>query len=472
MLPTVALIGRPNVGKSTLFNRITKTRDAIVADFAGLTRDRKYGKAIHDDKAFILIDTGGLSDVEEENIDDMMAGQSLQAIEEADLIVLLVDAKAGLMPDDAWIIKQLRQRDKEFMLAVNKTDGINIDEALSDFYQVGQDQLYPMTASHGRGVKSLLDEIVFNLGPHFSEPSSESDTDTESEDDAKGVKITIIGRPNVGKSTLVNRLLGEDRVVVFDMPGTTRDSIYIDYERDEKPYTLIDTAGVRRKKNVKGMVEKFSIVKTLQAIDDANVVILVVDAQEDLVDQDLHLLGLCIQSGRGLVIAINKWDGISVEQRNRIKSELDRRLNFIDYAEIHFISALHGSGVGNLYESVDKAYESARAKLSTKKLNEILEVACEQHQPPLVSGRRIKLRYAHAGGSNPPIIVIHGNQTEKLPDHYKRYLEKTFRRELNLWGTPIQFAFKTTENPFEGKANKRSKAYQAKLKKQNTKKNR
>ncbi len=455
MLPTIALIGRPNVGKSTLFNRITGSRDAIVADYAGLTRDRKYGKASHDEHPFMLIDTGGLADVEEANIDEMMAGQSLQAIEESDIVILIVDAKAGLMPDDTWIIKQLRQRNKDFLLVVNKTDGINIDEALADFYQVGQEKLFPITASHGRGIKSLLDYVVTLFPPKENIPAPADGS----------IRMAIVGRPNVGKSTLVNRMLGEDRVVVFDMPGTTRDSIYIDYTRNDKNYTIIDTAGVRRKKNVKETVEKFSIVKTLQAIDDANVVVLLVDAQEDLVDQDLHLLGMCMKSGRGLVIAINKWDGLSPEQRERIKSELDRRLSFIDYAEIHFISALHGSGVGDLYKSVGTAYESAQATLSTNKLTEILQVATEQHQPPMVASRRIKLRYAHAGGHNPPIIVVHGNQTDKLPDHYKRYLEKTFRRELNLWGTPIKFVFKTTVNPFEGRVNKHSKAYQAKANK-------
>ena len=461
ILPTIALIGRPNVGKSTLFNRLTGRRDAIVADFAGLTRDRKYGKATHEEHTFMLIDTGGLSDGEEANIDEVMAGQSLQAIEESDLVLLMVDGRAGFMPDDAWIVKQLRQRQKDFLLVVNKTDGVNIDTALADFYQIGQEQLFPITASHGRGVKHLMDYVVSQLPQVIEAPYN-----------PESVRMAIVGRPNVGKSTLVNRMLGEDRVVVFDMPGTTRDSIYIDYEREGKAYTLIDTAGVRRKKNVKGVIEKFSIVKTLQAIEDANVVVLVVDAQEDLVDQDLHLLGLCMKSGRGLVIAINKWDGLNPDQRNRIKSELDRRLNFIDYAEIHFISALHGSGVGNLYKSINTAFQSAKTKLSTQKLNDILQVATEQHQPPMVSGRRIKLRYAHAGGQNPPIIVIHGNQTEKLPDHYKRYLEKTFRRELKLWGTPIQFVFKTTENPFEGRMNKQSKAYQAKQKKrQKNKKN-
>lgn len=438
MLPVVALVGRPNVGKSTLFNRITHTREAIVANYAGLTRDRKYGEAHFEGKRFMLIDTGGVTGVEE-GIDQAMAAQSMQAIDEADVVLLLVDARAGLLPDDEWIIKQLRQRSKPFQLVANKIDGMNPDEAMAEFFAVGAEHIFPVTATHGRGVKSLLEYVVEQL------PEAE----TEQETAERGIKIGVIGRPNVGKSTLVNRMLGEERVVVFDMPGTTRDSIYIDYERNGKNYTLIDTAGVRRRKNVRDTIEKFSIVKTLQAIEDANVVILVIDARENLVDQDLHLLGLCIQAGRGLVIAVNKWDGLTTEQRQHLRNELDRRLNFIDYAETHFISALHGSGVGKLYESIDKAYESSVRKLQTRRLTEILEVAVEQHQPPMVNGRRIKLRYAHAGGSNPPIIVIHGNQTEKLPDHYKRYLEKTFRKQLGLFGTPLRMEFRTSDNPFD-----------------------
>lgn len=437
MLPVVALIGRPNVGKSTLFNRITGTRDAIVANYAGLTRDRKYGEAKFEEHRFMLIDTGGVTGAQE-GIDKAMAEQSWQAVEQADVVLLLVDAKAGLLPDDQWIIAQLRNRSKPFHLVVNKIDGIDYDQALAEFYAVGSEDLFPITATHGRGVKSLLEYIVQLLPVPEQTP----------EDVGNSIKIAVVGRPNVGKSTLVNRMLGEDRVVVYDMPGTTRDSIYIRYERNEKPYTLIDTAGVRRRKNVKETVEKFSIVKALQAIDDAHVVILVIDAREDLVDQDLHLLGHCIDAGRALVIAVNKWDGIANEQKERIKRELDRRLDFIDYAQTHFISALHGSGVGNLYESVEKAYQSAYTKLNTKRLTQILEVAVMEHQPPMIAGRRIKLRYAHAGGQNPPIIVIHGNQTDKLPSHYKRYLEKVFRKQLNLSGTPIRMEFKTSENPF------------------------
>lgn len=444
MLPVIALVGRPNVGKSTLFNRITKTRDAIVADFSGLTRDRQYGHAVHQDKPFMIIDTAGLIG-DEEHVEKHMADQSLQAIEEADEILFIVDARAGLLPDDQWILQQLRQQSKPFHLVVNKVDGVDVNVAMAEFYQIGAEKIYPLTASHGKGVKALLDDVVALL------PEQELD-----EDEDQGIKIGVVGRPNVGKSTLVNRMLGEDRVVVYDMPGTTRDSVYIPYEREGKPYTLIDTAGVRRRKNVKETVEKFSIVKTIQAIDDANVVVLVIDAREDLVEQDLHLLGMCIDAGRALVIAVNKWDGLPTDQRQHIKNELDRRLSFIDYADVHFISALHGSNVGNLYASIEKAYKAATKKLATRRLTEILEAAVEIHQPPLASGRRIKLRYAHAGGSNPPVIVIHGNQTQKLPDSYKRYLEKTYRRELGLWGTPVRMEFRTGDNPFENNKPKRS----------------
>lgn len=454
MLPVVALIGRPNVGKSTLFNRITGTRDAIVANYAGLTRDRQYGEASYENRRFMVIDTGGLTGTEA-GIDQVMAAQSWTAVEEADLVLLLVDAKAGLLPDDEWIIQQLRTRAKPFYLVVNKVDGVDYDAAMAEFYQTGCEHLLPITASHGRGVKSLLDFVVELLPEHQADV-------VEAHDEA-GIKIAVVGRPNVGKSTLVNRMLGEERVVTYDMPGTTRDSIYIRYTRHDKPYTLIDTAGVRRRKNVRETIEKFSIVKALQAIKDAHVTILLVDAQEDLVDQDLNLLGLCIEAGRGLVIAVNKWDGLSIEQKERVKSELDRRLNFIDYAEIHFISALHGSGVGKLYRSIEKAHASATMKLSTRRLSEILEAAVAEHQPPMVAGRRIKLRYAHAGGQNPPVIVIHGKQTERLPNSYKRYLEKVYRKQLKLSGTPIRIEFRTDSNPYAEKELKPAARQKARL---------
>lgn len=439
MKPVIALVGRPNVGKSTLFNQITRSRDALVADFPGLTRDRKYGAARHGDASFIVIDTGGISG-EEEGIDAAMAQQSLLAIEEADEVLFLVDARAGLTPADQHIADHLRRSGKPAHLVVNKTDGLDPEQAAAEFHQLGMSSHFQIAAAHNRGIRPMLDTLVSAWLER--EPA---DRDAPA---GGGVRIGIIGRPNVGKSTLVNRLLGEERVVVFDQPGTTRDSIEIPYERHGKPYTLIDTAGVRRRKHVRETVEKFSIVKTLQAISDANVVVMVIDAREGLVDQDLHLIGYALDAGRAMVVAVNKWDGMEPEERQRVREQLERRLTFLDYAPKHQISALHGSGVGNLYESIDRCYASAMAKWSTNQLTQILQDATTQHQPPMVHGRRIKLRYAHQGGSNPPIIVIHGNQTEATPAAYKRYLENIFRKVLKVVGTPIRLEFKTGENPF------------------------
>jgi GTP-binding protein len=445
MIPVIAVVGRPNVGKSTLFNQLTRSRDALVANFPGLTRDRKYGEAKIGSRPFIVIDTGGITG-EEDGLDSSMAEQSLTAIEEADTVLFMVDAREGLNATDQAIARQLRQRNKAYHLVVNKIDGLNEDIALSDFYALGVDSMHAIAASHGRGVRSMIDAVLEDFPEEAEDPERERYPDS--------IRVAIVGRPNVGKSTLVNRLLGEDRVVVFDEPGTTRDSIYIDYERDEQKYTLIDTAGVRRRKNIKLTVEKFSIVKTLKAVDDAHVVILVMDAHEGIVDQDMHLLGHCIDAGRGLVLSVNKWDGVDSDQRDWIKSELDRRLRFADYADTHYISALHGTGVGHLYKSVNAAYESATRKLNTNILTRILEGAVYDHSPPMINGRRIKMRYAHAGGKNPPLIVIHGNQTGNVPNSYQRYLEKVYRRELKLTGTPIRIEFRTSENPYAEKRNK------------------
>ncbi|TXS95220.1 ribosome biogenesis GTPase Der [Parahaliea maris] len=445
MIPVIALVGRPNVGKSTLFNQLTRSRDALVADFAGLTRDRKYGEARLGSRPYVVIDTGGISG-DEEGIDTQMAGQSLQAIEEADAVMFLVDAREGLNAADEALARHLRQRNKSFYLVVNKIDGVDAEVATSDFYSLGVENMFAIAASHGRGVTSMIEEVL----AQFPEPEAPA----EEEDPYASIRVAVVGRPNVGKSTLVNRLLGEERVVVYDQPGTTRDSIYIDYERDDQLYTLIDTAGVRRRKNVKMVVEKFSIVKTLKAIDDAHVVLLVMDAHEGLVEQDMHLLGHCIEAGRGLVLVVNKWDGIESHQREWMKTELQRRLQFAEYADTHFISALHGTGVGHLYKSINAAHRSATKKLSTNALTRILEGAVFDHPPPLVNGRRIKLRYAHAGGQNPPLIVIHGNQTGKVPASYQRYLEKLYRRKLDLTGTPVRIEFRTGENPYADKRNK------------------
>lgn len=445
MLPVIALVGRPNVGKSTLFNRLTRTRDALVASFPGLTRDRQYGRGALGDFDYVVVDTGGLTG-DEEGIDGPMAEQARQAIGEADLVLFMVDSKDGRTAGDENIAVFLREHEIPTLLIANKIDGQNPDFVLAEFYALGVGEPLTISASNGTGVKQLVNDV---LAPQIGTAPKD-----EAEETASGIKIAVVGRPNVGKSTLVNRLLGEDRVVVFDEAGTTRDSIYIPYERDDRQYTLIDTAGVRRRGRVKEKIEKFSVIKTLEAIGDANVVILMINAREGIVDQDLHLLSHVLEAGRALVIAINKWDGIDQEQKQFIRDELDRRLTFIDFARIHTISALHGSGVGNLYDSIHEAYAAATLKISTAKLNAILERAVFEHQPPLVRGRRIKLRYAHLGGSNPPIIVIHGNQTAEVPEPYKRYLTNRFIEALDIKGTPLRLEFRTGDNPFKGRRNK------------------
>jgi GTP-binding protein len=473
MLPVVALVGRPNVGKSTLFNRFTHTRDALVADFPGLTRDRKYGKASSDNMQFIVVDTGGISG-DEAGIDAHMADQSLKAIDEADVVMFLVDARAGVLPADIAIAEHLRKIEKTVFLVANKVDGIDGDSESAEFYSLGLGEVHQIAAAHGRGVGQLLSVSLGPLAERFPDMVIEQELKTANEEeDAQAqlerlqnlpIKLAIVGKPNVGKSTLTNRILGEERVVVFDMPGTTRDSIYIPFEREERDYVIIDTAGVRKRKKVSDAVEKFSIVKTLQAIEESNVVLLVVDAREGISDQDLSLLGFVLNSGRSLVIAVNKWDGLSVDIKDDIKRELDRRLGFIDFARVHFISALHGSGVGNLFESVQEAYQSATKRINTALLTQIMELAQEDHLPPLVRGRRVKMKYAHAGGYNPPVVVIHGNQVEDLPHAYKRYMTNYYRKALNIMGTPIKVEFREGSNPFEGKKNQLTLAQQRRRK--------
>lgn len=443
MLPVIALVGRPNVGKSTLFNRLTRSRDALVADQPGLTRDRQYGTGRIGDSAYVVVDTGGLSG-DPEAIDLLMQQQVRQAIGEADHILLLLDAKQGCTAGDAVIAEELRRTGLPVTLAMNKSDGVDAEVAVADFYSLGLGDPVAIAAVHGRGVNGLIDQVLDSL------PEVEAGEVPEQH----GTLIAVVGRPNVGKSTLVNRLLGEERVVAFDQPGTTRDSIFIPLEHDGKSYTLIDTAGVRRRARIKETIEKFSIIKTLQAIDQANVVLLVLDAQQGIGEQDANLAGHILESGRALVVVVNKWDGLSQDERERIRDEIDRKLPFLNFARLHFISALHGSGVGDLYAMVDKAYANAIRDLSTPELTRLLELLVQEHQPPLVHGRRIKLRYAHQGGRNPPIIVIHGNQTEQVPDSYKRFLINRFRKALNLKGTPIRLEFRTGGNPYEGKKNK------------------
>ncbi|WP_148252763.1 ribosome biogenesis GTPase Der [Aidingimonas lacisalsi] len=456
MTPVIALVGRPNVGKSTLFNRLTRSRDALVADHPGLTRDRKYGNGQLGDKQYIVIDTGGISG-DEEGIDGAMAEQSLLAIDEADIVLFMVDARAGLHMADEAIANHLRVNRKKTWLVVNKTDGLEEHSAMADFWALGLGDPHPIAASHGRNVTSLIDEI---LAPF---PMSEESSSALGQN--HGIHIGVIGRPNVGKSTLVNRMLGEDRVVVFDEAGTTRDAIEIPFERRGKPYVLVDTAGVRRRKNVREVAEKFSIIKTLEAIKECHVAIVVLDAQSGLVEQDLHLLDYVLSSGRALVLAVNKWDGLEQEARDRMRTEIKRRLGFADYADLHFISALHGTGVGDLYPSLERAFASAHHHWSTNRLTTLLQDAVSEHQPPLVNGRRIKLRMAHQGGSNPPIIVVHGNQTDALPEAYKRYLTNTFRKVLKVRGTPMRFEFRSGKNPYDTQAgtSDRDKARQREL---------
>ncbi len=443
MKPVIALVGRPNVGKSTLFNRLTGSRDALVADQPGLTRDRQYGLGRMGGHSFIVVDTGGLSG-EKAPLDQRMAQQVLRAVEEADVVMLLVDGRAGLTPADAAIVEQLRPYGKRLILVVNKTEGQAPGMAAAEFQALGIAETHCIAAVHGRGVQGLMQAVLADFPPECEDGEETTE---------EGIRVAVVGRPNVGKSTLVNRLLGEERVLAYDQPGTTRDSIRIPFVHEGRRYTLIDTAGVRRRSRINEAIEKFSVIKTLQAMEAAHVVILVLDAREGVAEQDARLLGLAIESGRALVIAVNKWDGLSQEQRRTVRAELDRRLAFVPYAPLHFISALHGSGIRDLLKAVDRCYESSMRKLSTPQLTRLLEEAVTRHAPPLVRGRRIKLRYAHQGGHNPPVIVIHGNQTAAVPGEYRRYLENHFRRALQLEGTPIRIEFKGGENPYQGKKN-------------------
>jgi GTPase len=440
MIPTIVLVGRPNVGKSTLFNRMTKSRDALVHDQPGLTRDRHYGRGKIGDKPFLVVDTGGFEPVVDTGILAEMARQTLQAVDEGDAIIFLVDGRAGLTPQDRLIAERLRRTGRPLHLAVNKTEGLPSQNAIADFHELGLGQPMPISGAHGEGIAELV-EIVMEA----------FEADTEAEPVVDHPKIAIVGRPNVGKSTLVNTLVGEERVIAFDQPGTTRDSIYTDFERDDRKYTLIDTAGVRRKGKVFEAVEKFSVIKTLQAVEDANVVVLVLDAQQEVSDQDAHLAGFILDEGKALVVAVNKWDGLDDYKRDRIKRELERRMIFLSFARFHFISALRGSGLGPVLKSIDEAYKAAMVKLPTPKLTQVLHDAVARHAPPKSGFFRPKPKYAHQGGSNPPIIVVHGNHLEGVSGSYKRYLENTFREYFNLMGTPLRVEFKAGANPFEGK---------------------
>lgn len=448
MIPTIVLVGRPNVGKSTLFNRLTKSRDALVADLPGLTRDRHYGRGVGASQPYLVVDTGGFEPNTDSGILKAMAKQTLLAIDEADVIIFLVDGRQGATPQDMEIANRLRRSNCPVLLAVNKTEGMQKAVVSADFHELGLGDPLSISSAHGEGVKDIVELALENFKVEEEIESLDYSGD-------RIPKVAIVGRPNVGKSTLVNALLGEDRVIAFDEPGTTRDSIHIDLEKNGKNYTLIDTAGVRKRGRVLEAVEKFSVIKTIQAIEEANVVILVVDAQEGITEQDAHVAAYILDAGRALVVAINKWDGLKEEERDWIKREIDRKLMFLDFAEFHYISALRKKGLPELFKSVDIAYKAAFAKLSTPQLTRVLIDALQQHQPPISKGIRPKLRYAHQGGSNPPIVVIHGNHVDGVKDAYTRFLEKTFRRTFQLSGTPLRVQYKQGANPFAEDEDKR-----------------
>jgi GTP-binding protein len=446
MLPTIVLVGRPNVGKSTLFNRMTKSRDALVADLPGLTRDRHYGRGIGGSKPYLVIDTGGFEPTAESGILKEMAKQTLLAIDEADVVIFIVDGRAGLTPQEFIIADTLRRAQRPVLLAVNKTEGMNRAVVSADFFELGLGEPLSISSAHGEGVKDLVELALED----FAEPSFDETVPHD-----KVPRIAIVGRPNVGKSTLVNALLGEERVIAFDEPGTTRDSIEIELEKNGKNYIIIDTAGVRKKGRVFESIEKFSVVKTMQAIEDANVAILVVDAQEGITEQDAHVAAYILDAGRALVVAVNKWDGLPEDEREFIKKEIDRKLIFLDWAKFHYISALRKKGLPELFVSVDGAFKAAMAKLATPQLTRVLIDAIAQHQPPISRGTRPKLKYAHQGGMNPPIVVIHGSHVEDIKDSYKRYLEGVFRKTFQLTGTPLRVQFNAGANPFAEPENKR-----------------
>src|SRR5688572_9133947 len=443
MLPVIALVGRPNVGKSTLFNFLTRTRDALVADLPGLTRDRNYGYGKVGAIPYLVVDTGGLV-VDAQGVEQLMAKQALRAIEEADRVLFLVDTREGVQPSDHYIAQTLRRLGKQVIVVANKAEGVDWGTAAADFFQLGLGEPESISAAHGDRVGELMERALEGIEVANKEGQVGGGDD---------IRVAVIGRPNVGKSTLINRLLGEERLIAFDQPGTTRDAVFVPFERDGHRYTLIDTAGVRRRARVEEAVEKFSVIKALQAVDSANVVIGVIDAHDTVAEQDATLFGMVAERGRSLIIAVNKWDNIPMDKREEIRAGLDLRLPFLDFAPIHFISALHGTGVGELMRGVSQAYDASMREIPTPELTRVLELAIEQHQPPLVRGRRIKLRYAHQGGRNPPIIIVHGNQVQHVPEAYRRYLANLFRKHFRLEGAPVRVEFRADDNPFKGRRN-------------------
>ncbi|MBT8604871.1 ribosome biogenesis GTPase Der [Polynucleobacter paneuropaeus] len=442
MNPVITIVGRPNVGKSTLFNRLTRSRDALVADFSGLTRDRHYGKGRIGERAFICVDTGGFEPVAKIGIVAEMAKQTKQAVAESDIVIFLVDGRLGMAPQDRVIADFLRKTGRPIILAVNKTEGMQAGVVTADFHELGLGEPFPISSAHGDGVRGLIDDALDSLGIAEPEPEEEGDATN------RPVKIAVVGRPNVGKSTLINKLIGEERVIAFDMPGTTRDAIEVPFERNGKPFILVDTAGLRRRGKVFEAIEKFSVVKTLQAIADCNVVILMLDAQQDISEQDAHIAGFIVEAGRALVVAVNKWDGIDSYVKERARLEIAQKLRFLDFANVHPISAKKGTGLKELFKDIDAAYAAAMAKLPTPRLTRILQEAVEHQQPKRVGMGRPKLRYAHQGGMNPPIVVIHGTSLSGVTDSYKRYLEGRFRDVFKLRGTPLRIQMNTAKNPY------------------------
>jgi GTP-binding protein len=442
MLPVIAIVGRPNVGKSTLFNVLTGTRDALVADLPGLTRDRQYGYGRRGGR-YILVDTGGLV-VSPVGVETLMTEQTERAVAEADRVLFVVDARVGIVPEDRHVAERLRRSGKPVLLVANKAEGVQAEVAGIEFHAFGLGEPLPISAAHGDGIDRLVAAMLEGLAVAAEEEVPVA---------PDAIRVAVVGRPNVGKSTLINRLVGEERVVAYDAPGTTRDSVHVPFERDGRHYVLIDTAGVRRRARVEDAIEKFSVIKALQAIDEAHVVIGVLDGHETVADQDATLLGLVAERGRALILAVNKWDHIPPEQRDHIRNQLALRLPFLDFAPQHFISALHGTGVGDLLGAARRAAQAALKELPTPELTRVLEKALEAHQPPLVRGRRIKLRYAHQGGRNPPVIVVHGNQVTQVPEAYRRYLVNTFREAFGLHGTPVRVEFRSDANPYAGRKN-------------------
>jgi GTP-binding protein len=451
MLPTIALVGRPNVGKSTLFNRLTRTRDALVADYPGLTRDRQYGRGQMGERPFFVVDTGGFEPVAKGGILKEMARQTRAAIAECDVVVFIVDARAGMAEQDRDIALLLRKSGRPVVLVANKAEGLPAERAVAEFHELGLGEPLAISAAHGEGVRDMLEQAL----AHVPAPERAPEEDAEADAGLRTIKVAIVGRPNVGKSTLVNALFGAERVIAFDEPGTTRDAIHLDVERGGRRYTLIDTAGLRRRGKVFEAVEKFSVIKTLNAIEEANVVVLIVDGQDAITEQDAHIAGHVLESGRALVVAVNKWDGLPQAQRDEVKRELSRKMGFLAFATTHYISAKEGRGLDALVASVDAAFAAAMAKLSTPRLTRVLQQAVLRQQPPRAGYSRPKLRYAHQGGMNPPVVVIHGTALAAVPDSYRRYLERFFAEAFQLRGTPLRIQFKTGSNPYANAASRR-----------------